>query len=140
LPNRLIAEFGGDPADFDQEAVIRLGDLGLARLLVDLLTRRMLYMHCLDEDGFRQAVVKAARTAGSSDDEERRGMGSSIDAAVDLLSGARDYFYPTDNYLLDLTLVAETTLGQPFRQCIGPETPPTNLLIGGHGVRPSGRN
>jgi len=131
---RLLDQFEADASGVSQEQVNGVRDLGVARLLVDLLTRRMLYMHCLDEEGFRDAVVKAART-GTADEESRATRERSIDAAIELLSGARDYLYPTDNYLIDLTLVAETTLGEPFERWLREDSAPRNLLLSGHVLR-----
>jgi alpha-mannosidase len=101
--------------------------LGVCHLLVELLTRQLRYMSNLDEGQFRQRTLTAAEQALTGDNEAAR---DSLRSAYDLLTESREYFYPVEAHLLDLTLVAPTTLGVSLRSELS-KPRPTNLLISG---------
>lgn len=106
-----------------------LGDffaLGFCHLQVELLTRQLRYMSNLDEVQFQRKTVAAAGHALEGEIEPAR---ENLRAAFDLLSDAREYFYPVEAHLLDLTLVATTTMGEALRRELA--CGPTNLLISG---------
>ncbi len=115
---------GGD-AGVDPEIAADFMALGYCYLQVELLTRQMRYSSNLDELHFQNLVVAGAQAAVSGDvvtaDEKLR-------AAFNLLAEERDHYYPVDAFVLDLTLVASTTLGASLRQQLAEGTP-TNLLI-----------
>jgi alpha-mannosidase len=98
--------------------------VGLAYLLTELLTRRMRYMSNLDETAFQDAVLAAATAATTGDEAHARDR---LRRACEMLYEARAHFYPVDTYLVDLTLVASTTLGSSLRQELA-GTEPINLL------------
>jgi len=85
--------------------------LGYAWLQVELLTRSMRYSSVLDEDTFRRAVVNAAQAAIASNHEAAE---SELARAYDLLADARHHVYSVDYYVVDVTLVADSTLGEPL--------------------------
>jgi alpha-mannosidase len=101
--------------------------VGLAYLLTELLTRRMRYMSNLDETAFQDAVLAAATAAATGDEVHARDR---LQRACEVLYEARAHFYPVDTYLVDLTLVAATTLGASLRQELA-GTEPINLLAAG---------
>ena len=82
--------------------------LGLAVLLTELVARRMRSAADLETTGFAAAVVAAARAAVSGDDAACR---EAIRECYGWLEGVRDRFYAVDAWLLDLVLVADSTLG-----------------------------
>jgi alpha-mannosidase len=86
--------------------------LGHCYLQVELLTRKLRYMSNLDEAALQIAAVAAAREAVAGNPAAAR---QHLQSAFDRLHEAREYFYPIEARLLDLTLVAPTTLGQPLR-------------------------
>ncbi|MEX0936330.1 MAG: hypothetical protein WDZ59_00610 [Pirellulales bacterium] len=101
--------------------------LGFCYLQVELLTRQMRYASNVDELHFQNELVAAAKAAVEGHHElARQGLGR----CFDLLLEARDHFYPVDAFLIDLTLVAETTLGESLRASLAAEGP-KNLLISG---------
>ena len=53
-----------------------------------------------------------------------------LQRCCDALYEARSHFYPVDTYLVDLTLVASTTLGDTLRSELAGKLP-TNLLVSG---------
>jgi alpha-mannosidase len=82
--------------------------LGFCRLQVDLLTRQMRYQVNIDEVHFAHETVAAARAAVEGNVELAR---EHLQRGYDTLYEARKHFYPVDVYLLDMTLLAPTTLG-----------------------------
>lgn len=101
--------------------------LGYCYLQVELLTRQMRYMSNLDEKHFRAEVVAAAQAAVRGDAEQaRRGL----NGCFEVLLEARERFYPATSYLIDVTLLAPTTLGQALRDQLA-EPVPSNLFLSG---------
>jgi alpha-mannosidase len=82
--------------------------LGYCYLTVELLTRQMRYMSNLDEVHFERESVAAANATIQGDRETAK---QHLTNAFDALTEARERFYPVDAYLIDFTLLAESTLG-----------------------------
>jgi alpha-mannosidase len=101
--------------------------VGLAYLLAELLTRRMRYMSNLDETAFADHMLAAATAATAGDERAARDR---LRGASEKLYEARSHFYPVDTYLIDLTLVAEATLGASLRQELAGQEP-LNLMVSG---------
>lgn len=104
-----------DPGEtrVDAETAADFHALGFAFLMVELLTRQMRYMSNLDQIHFENQSVAAARAALSGDAET---LNKHLTRCFDVLQEARERFYPVDSYLIDLTLVAETTLKESLRR------------------------
>ena len=99
--------------------------LGFCHLQVELLTRKLRYMSNLDETSFQAAALAAADEALKGDLEASR---QHLQSAFDRLHEAREYFYPVDARLLDLTLVAESTLDASLQAELADKLP-RNLLM-----------
>jgi len=99
--------------------------LGFCHLQVELLTRQLRYTSNLDEARFQQHLRDAAQSAVGGDENATR---EHLRAAFDRLTEAREYFYPVETSLLDLTLVASTTLGAGLREELASGRP-VNLLL-----------
>ena len=99
--------------------------LGYFYLQIELLTRQMRYASNLDEIHFENTVCEAASfaVAGESQQAEEK-----IQSAFDLLSTERDHYYSVDAYLVDVNMIAGSTLGEMLREELT-DSPPTNLLI-----------
>jgi hypothetical protein len=83
--------------------------LGLGVLLSELLARRMRSTLELESTGFEAAAISAARAAVAGDaGEMRRALGECFGC----LEAARAQYYPVDVWLLDIVLLAESTLGR----------------------------
>ncbi len=93
----------------------------------ELLTRQMRYMSNLDEVHFQSEVVNAAKSAIEGDPTQMR---ASLQNCYDVLTEARERFYPAEAYLVDLVLVAPTTLGPALQQELN-QGLATNFLISG---------
>jgi len=115
------------PSQLDRDLVRDFLALGFCHFQVELLTRQLRYMSNLDEVGFQRETVAAAEAALGGD---REAAVHRLRNAFDLLTEAREYFYPIETYLLDLTLVASNTLGPGLRRELA-EGPAVNLLISG---------
>ncbi|MEX2138393.1 MAG: hypothetical protein WD894_03980 [Pirellulales bacterium] len=122
-----LPEGGGMLTTVSRELTSDFFAVGLAYLLTELLTRRMRYMSNLDETAFQDAVLAAATAATTGDENHARDR---LRRACELLYEARAHFYPVDTYLVDLTLVASTTLGASLRHELA-NTEPINLLAAG---------
>jgi alpha-mannosidase len=92
-------------------------------------------MSNLDEASFEQELVAAAEHACKGENEEAR---QRLQAAFDLLHTAREYFYPVEAHLLDLTLLAPTTLGPSLRTDLAGRLP-VNFLVSGEVIEEMAR-
>ena len=102
--------------------------LGYCYLQIQLLTRQLRYSSNLDEVYFSTLVVDGATAAAQGNEELAT---EKLQAAFDLLLEERDNYYPVNALLIDLTLVAESTLGDSlFRQLDGSSIH-NNYLISG---------
>lgn len=104
--------------------------LGLAYLLVQLLTRQMRYSSNLDETYFQSLVMAAAEAAANSDESLAR---EKLGAAFSLLAEERDHYYPVGAYILEVAMVAPSVFGSPLVSELSEETP-KNILISGSQV------
>lgn len=101
--------------------------LGFCHLQVELLTRQLRYMSNLDTDRFQRETLQAAQKAMEGETEAAREL---LRNAFDRLTEAREYYYPAEAQLLDLTLVASATAGAALRTELAGATP-RNLLLSG---------
>ncbi len=113
--------------ELDSELIADFLALGFCHFQVEMITRQLRYMSNLDDDAFFSEVLAAVDEAFGGDLEAAR---ERLRSAYELLNEAREYFHPVDAHLLDLTLVADTTLGELLRKELSAGTP-LNLLICG---------
>ena len=76
---------------------------------------------------FSDAVIEAAGAAVAGDDEKAH---DELARAFDLLMDARNHVYSVDFYVVDVTLLAASTLGEPLRAKLAAGFP-TSLLATG---------
>lgn len=88
------------PVDIDLAA--DFWALGFCYLQIELLTRLMRHYGSTDEVHFQREAVAAARAAVANDPETAR---TRLKVCFELLTEARERFYPTDCYLIDLCLL-----------------------------------
>ncbi|OYV89042.1 MAG: hypothetical protein B7Z73_07315, partial [Planctomycetia bacterium 21-64-5] len=90
-----------DAPQVDRELTADFLALGVCYLLVELLTRQMRYMSNIDEIHLRNQAVAAATAAceGRHDDAREK-----LRACFEVLTEARERFYPVEAYLIDLVL------------------------------------
>ncbi len=126
----IIAALESAGLDWPPHAALIVRDflaLGFAYLQVELLARSMRYSSILLADQFESAVIEAARAALAGDETLAR---EGLARAFDLLSDARNHTYSVDIYLIDLTLLANSTLGETLRSKLVAGLP-TNVLVTG---------
>ena len=122
-----LQQLDDGPGNVDPDLAADFLALGFCHFQVELLTRQLRYMSNLDQESFRTEVLAAAEQAWAANPEAAR---ERLQSAFNLLHQAREYFYPVEAHLLDLTLVAATTLGQSLREELSAGVS-TNLLICG---------
>ncbi|MBM3970072.1 MAG: hypothetical protein FJ302_09445 [Planctomycetes bacterium] len=95
-------EVVSSPEQLDPDLVADFLALGTTHLLVELLSRQMHYFGEIDEMRLRREAVEAAESlvAGRLDDVKQR-----LANCFEALHEARERFYPTDAYLLDMCLL-----------------------------------
>lgn len=94
--------------------------LGLAWLLSELLARRMRSSMALGATNFTEAAVAAARASVAGDEPAAR---EKLQECFDVLTANRGQYYPVDFWLLDLVLLAESTLGPRLAKELDAPTP-----------------
>jgi alpha-mannosidase len=116
-----------DPADteVDPDLAADFLALGYCYLQIELLTRQMRYSSNLDEIHFQNQLIDAAKAAMQGDLEMARDR---LTSCFDVLAEERDHYYPVDACIMDLTMLASTTLGASLRKQLDSELP-TNLLM-----------
>ncbi len=120
-----LAAVEPNPLTLDDPVVKDFFALGFCYLQVELLTRQMRYASYVDDAKFRDAVVAAANAAVANDEQRTKDQ---LTRSFDLLLEARDHYYPSDAYLINLVLTAPTTLGPALGEELRRPWP-TNLLI-----------
>ncbi|MDH3718979.1 MAG: hypothetical protein OES79_12745, partial [Planctomycetota bacterium] len=111
----------------DTELVADFFALGLCHLLTEALSAQMRYDSILDTGRFQSLLVTAARAAVAAETDIAR---EKLGACFDTLAESKDHFYPVDAYLIDLVLVAPTTLGPSLADELQTATA-ANVLISG---------
>jgi hypothetical protein len=102
--------------------------LGLAALLAELLAQRMRSSAGLTDTGFADAAVRAARAAIGGDDDEAR---VALKECYGFLESTRAHYYPVDVWLLDVVLLAESTLGDSLDRELRATVPMALVATGG---------
>lgn len=95
------------------ELAAEFAALGYAFLQVQLMTRQLRYTSNLDVALFEEQVLKATEAVMESDATNARGL---IQACFDTLGQERDHYYSNDAHLIDLALLADTTLGKSLHR------------------------
>ncbi len=106
--------------------------LGYAFLQVQLMTRQLRYSSNLDELLFSDQVLQAALAAVADDRDTAERM---LQSCFDQLGQERDHYYSLDVNLIDITLLAPTTLGTSLKKQLSNPHSPTSLLASAAIVR-----
>ncbi len=99
--------------------------LGYCYLMLEILTRQMRYVGSLDELHIERRAVAAADAALAGDATTAR---TALGHCFESLLESRHRFYPAEAYLIDLTLLAESTLGPQLALELS-AAHPQNLLL-----------
>jgi len=104
--------------------------LGYVWLQIQVMTRRLRYTSNIDEIYFTGRVIEAAKMmiAGNAS-----ATVSALHDAFDALAQERDHYFSNDPHLVDLTLLASSTLGTSLASTLdrarASNEPPFNFLI-----------
>ncbi|MEM8735642.1 MAG: hypothetical protein AAGG44_15515, partial [Planctomycetota bacterium] len=101
--------------------------LAYAYLQIQLMTRQLRYTSNLDQILFAEQVQSAAESTIQGNREEAE---QQLQACFDTLGQERDHYYSLDVQLIDVTLLAESTLGKSLTNQITSESnqPATTFL------------
>jgi alpha-mannosidase len=120
-------QLAGIAAKFDDQTVADFFALGFCRLHVELLTRMARYTTTIDDVRLQSDALAAIDAALAGDRAE---VQQALVRCFEQLCESRRYFFPVDPQLIDLTLIAESTLGESLRSEL--QSPlAANLLICG---------
>ena len=125
IVQRAFEHADGLVSDIDESLVGDFLALGYCFLQVQLLTRQMRYSSNLDEVHFNDQLVAGAAAAASGDVQLAQ---DKVTACFDLLGEERDHYYSVDVFLIDLTMVAEQTIGSALQDELSHGSP-INLLM-----------
>jgi alpha-mannosidase len=106
----------------------QIGDfyaLGYLSLQVQIMTRRLRYSSNLDLVVFAEHAIRAATAFCNGDSAA---AADALHAAFDLLAEERDHYFSADPHLIDLVLVAPSTLGPPLEESLRGDYP-LNLMV-----------
>ncbi len=110
--------------------------LGYAFLQIQLMTRQLRYTSNLDLLQFGQQLTAAAKSTLADDRSEAERW---LQACFDALGQERDHYYSLDAHLLDVTLLAPSTLGKSLTAQLdrtdAASLPPTAYLASGELLR-----
>ena len=116
IEQEILEKCGLTEHGFDSEYVKDFRALGTAFVLTEMMTRQLRYMSMLDESQLKEKVLESITEYRNGNTEKSQ---SALQSAFELISQSKEYFYPTSSYLIDLTLVSPTTIGQSLQNEIG---------------------
>lgn len=122
-----LGHLDGGPPAVDPDLAADFHALGYGYLQVQLLTRQMRYSSNLDEVHFQNQVVAGAKAAMAGDEALAR---EKLTACFDMLAEERNHYYPVDAFILDINLIAATTLGASLREELARPAAKNVLLSG----------
>lgn len=121
---RLLAEAELQVPDIDDELLRHFAALGYAYLQIQLMTRQLRYSSSLDIPSFDSQLALAAEAAMAGNRDQAF---DKLAACFDSLGQERDHYYSLDVQLVDLTLLAPTTLGGSLQRQLDNNTPTSFL-------------
>jgi alpha-mannosidase len=116
----------GEPLPEVSEDLVRdFFALGYCYLQIQVLTRHMRYSSNLDQVFFDKQLLAAAAAACTGQEDQAREL---LGKCFDVLAEERNHFYPVDAFLMDVTLVAHTTLGASLKQQLAQQHPQSWMI------------
>ena len=100
---------------FDDEFVTDCYALAAARFLASQLHRQSPYRQKPDEARIKESMENALKAVKLN---EPGGKQNALQGAFDEIAMSKDNYYPMQNYFIELTLAAQTTVGEPLRQLL----------------------
>ena len=109
----------------DQELVADFLALGIGKVMLELLSRRMHHFEGFDDSHLRREAIAGADAAVAGDAEEARRR---LKNCFDALTETRERFYPVEFYLIDLCLVIPRLADAHLERAIASGMPMSMLL------------
>ncbi len=100
---------------FDADFIADFRALALACFLVEILVRKLQYTSMMDDARFATHLLEAIRAYRR---DERDVSTDHLKRAFETICQSKEYFYSVHTYFLDLTLITETTAGEPLRRLL----------------------
>ncbi|MDR1925568.1 MAG: hypothetical protein LBQ66_14440 [Planctomycetaceae bacterium] len=110
---------------FDADYVADFFALGTVYFLIDLLVRQLHYMSMMDDSQLTTQVFDSLKAYRKGEIETAK---DHLRQAFEAVCQSKEYFYPTQTYFLDLTLVTPETTGNELRKILD-ERDILNLFI-----------
>ncbi len=114
-----------ETAPLDEDLVADFYALGVAKVMVEVLSRRMHHFEGFDDGRLESEAVAAANAAVAGDVEEAK---SRLKNCFDVLTEARERFYPVEFYLIDLCLVIPRLADAHLERAIASSKPLSALV------------
>jgi alpha-mannosidase len=117
----------GAQSPLDEELVADFYALGIGKVLVELLSRRMHHFEGFDDGHLRREAIAGAEAAIAGDVERAR---SHLKNCFDVLTETRERFYPVEFYLIDLCLVIPRLADAHLERALVSPKPMSVLVTG----------
>ena len=115
ITTKLLEIEGLQDHGFDTEFVADFSALALAYFLADLLVQQLHYSSMMDDGQLTTQIFDAIKMYRLG---EREAANNHLKQAFEVVCQSKEYFYPVQTYFVDLTLVTETTIGEPMRKLL----------------------
>jgi alpha-mannosidase len=116
-----------EPHEIDADLIADFLALGTCYLQIELLTRHMHHFSNLDEVHLQREALAAADAAVAHDSTAAK---THLRACFEILTEARERFYPVDCYLLDICLLIPRLADEHLERMLA-LLKPVNILVSG---------
>jgi alpha-mannosidase len=113
------------PNPLDEELVADFQALGIAKVMVELLSRRMHHFEGFDDGRLGREAIAGAEAAVAGNVEEAR---SHLKNCFEVLTETRERFYPVEFYLIDLCLIIPRLADTHLERALASTKPMSALL------------
>lgn len=115
---RLLEATGLENHGFSADFVADSLAIGTAYLMTELMTRQLRYMSILDNAILLDRIKETIAAFRAGDTQE---VSLAFQGVFELFRQSKEYCFPTSAHLIDLVLLAESTLGEPLQDILKSE-------------------
>lgn len=131
IVNELLERSALQEHGFDVDFVGNFLAIGTGYLLTELMTRQLRYMSVLDTNLLHERMKTAIELYRKNEKEKLFGAFQDI---FELLTQSKEYCFPSAANLIDLVLLAKSTLGENFRELLQRQ-PASNIYVSAEVLR-----